>query len=219
MRLLHLKHIAMLGAAASLLALLGCSSLPTEPTPAATSGAQAGIADLQIIRVPVPIVDESAPGAGDAGATGEVDRTGDLSTGSAAAATQPTSVSGSGVIDGSRGGRVSAGRFAVIVPPLAIRGTATITIVVPDTSRLLCDISISPPSANKFLLPVTLRTDCSGIPGLHLDQLVTFWYNPALNLWIPQLTVPDLLSQWVSTPLWHFSRYAVSESNPGKSGW
>lgn len=166
--------------------------------PAATSGARAGIADLQIIRLPVPIDDGSTTAAGDAGTTGEVDRTGNVA-GGATATTTSTALSGSAIIVGSRGGKVSAGRFTVIVPPLAIRGTAIITIEVPDSSRLLCDISISPPSANNFLQPVTLRTDCSGIPGIHLDQLVTFWYDPVLNLRIPQVTEADLLTQSVST--------------------
>ncbi|MFN8589564.1 MAG: hypothetical protein U0704_18460 [Candidatus Eisenbacteria bacterium] len=119
------------------------------------------------------------------------------------------------VIDGAKGGVAKCGRFSVVVPPGAWRGNAAVTIRVPDGTRLACDLSISPESANGFSRPVQLQMDAVG--AVATGGLVIGWWDPALGRWtrVPG-SVQDLLTLKLSAPLWHFSRYGGCE---GKAGW
>src|SRR5439155_10835454 len=80
-------------------------------------------------------------------------------TGFSATGSSPTS--DSKTIDGSKGGTFSSGHFTLVVPPGAFAGKAELTIVVSDPSVLRCSLSISPPEANHFSVPVQLVSDCS----------------------------------------------------------
>lgn len=118
-------------------------------------------------------------------------------------------------IDGAKGGVAKCGRFTVVVPPGAFRGSADITVRVPDGTRLACDLEISPPSANGFSRPVQLQMDAVG--AVASGGLVIGYWDPSLKRWtrVPG-SVQDLLTLKVSAPLWHFSRYGGCE---GKAGW
>ncbi len=118
-------------------------------------------------------------------------------------------------IDGAVGGVARCGRFTVVVPPGAFRGSADVIVRVPDGTRLACDLEISPPSANGFARPVQLQMDALG--ALTSGSLVIGYWDPAIRRWtrVPG-SVHDLLTLKVSAPLWHFSRYGACE---GKAGW
>jgi hypothetical protein len=114
------------------------------------------------------------------------------------------------------GGVVEAGDFKVIVPPLAITGTATVRVDQPDVSKLEVDLSISPPARNSFNVPVQL---VASVPSMSLKDLSAStikWYNPSTQKWeeVDGVKV-DLLTHTIVAPLWHFSQYKVE----GRAGW
>ena|SRR5689334_5993904 len=114
-------------------------------------------------------------------------------------------------IDGGQGGHVGVGSYRVDVPPGAIVGKATITIVQPDPAILQCELSISPESANKFLVPVILTVKLPSTTAL-VDQ--NFWFDNSASLWCLISTSPDAASLELHSQLWHFSKYAT-----GRAGW
>jgi len=123
-----------------------------------------------------------------------------------------SSLSDSLVVDGLVGGTLTVGSFRVIVPPDAIKGRATITITQPDPSVLKCDLAISPPSANQFLLPVTLAAKLPSSSLLSVDTML--WYDPSAKLWRYIATTSDAVTCELHSPLWHFSQYGA-----GRAGW
>jgi hypothetical protein len=128
---------------------------------------------------------------------------------------QPVSVSpliGSVVIDGAVGGKLAVGSFRVEVPAGAFKGSATITISQPDPTVLLCDLSINPPAANQFAVPVTLASKLPGVLSLAMDQML--WLDPTADAWRLIPSVSDPLSIELRSQLWHFSKYAT-----GRAGW
>ena len=127
-------------------------------------------------------------------------------------------VSGSTVIDGSKGGSLTVGRFTVNVPKGAYIGNATVSIQAPDPTTLRCELGISGTrSILGFLKPVTLQTDCRGAVDVDPSNLQVIWFNEAQSLWVlvPN-TILDLKLTRLLTPLWHFSQYGVVD---GKAGW
>lgn len=182
--------------------LAGCSQSPLSP------------GDLAAIRgtsTPPPVVAfapdgslgyEWAPvgtGAGDARPAGSI---------------LPRSVSASSVIDGSRGGTVRAGRFSVKLAAGAFAGTANVTLSMADSTLMICDVSISPQSANGFRSPVQLTVDLAS-PGLtDAQNLTMFWYDPTKLLWVNLSAKSRVSGTTVTTSLDHFSKYAA-----GKAGW
>jgi hypothetical protein len=121
-------------------------------------------------------------------------------------------------IIGTLGGTVRAGNFTVVIPPLALSGTATITVTQPDRDKPFVQLRISPSSANKFRSPVTLIADASPMDGAKLPLAKIDWFNPATGQWeAVQGSNVSLLSTTVSAPLWHFSDYRVGSG--GKAGW
>ena len=173
---------------AVLLSAAGCSNLPTQPT-GLTPGVSANT------------------DAGSSQVLGLLD-------GSDSATPQATSTRTIGLL----GGVVSAGNFSVIVPPGALLSNARITVSQPDPARPVVNLSISPPSANKFLLPVLLVADAKVMSPSLLAVAYMGYYNPATGAWErvdgSQVSV---LSTTVSAPLWHFSTYRVESG--GKAGW
>jgi hypothetical protein len=172
-----------------LLAVAGCSDLPTKP----------------------PIVIESEPGAT---ATGEApaEILGlDLLGGADATTTKTATI-------GLLGGVVSVGNFTVVIPAGALTRTATVTVSQPDLQRPVVNLSISPASANRFLLPVLLVADAKRMDRSLLSVACIAYYNPETAQWEPVAgSAISLLNLTVTAPLWHFSTYRVQSG--GKAGW
>ncbi|MEO5988064.1 MAG: hypothetical protein ABIU54_02645 [Candidatus Eisenbacteria bacterium] len=126
-------------------------------------------------------------------------------------------LSGSKSIDGAAGGEISVGRFNLTFSKGAFQGKATVSITVPDTSVVSCQLSIDPPSANNFAAPVILRSDCSGTNVVVPSRLMQIWLDESSGVWrqVPGST-PDVANVDVNTPLTHFSLYGILE---GKAGW
>src|SRR5258705_11702239 len=115
-------------------------------------------------------------------------------------------------IDGAVGGKVAVGPSRVEVPPGAFKGVATITITQPDPTILKCDLTIDPPAANQFALPVVLAVQLPNSLALTLDQ--NMWLDKSADLWRLIPSTPDLLTTELRSPLWHFSTYGT-----GRAGW
>jgi len=117
-------------------------------------------------------------------------------------------------IDGSRGGTVRAGRFSVMLPAGAFSGPAVVTVSMSDSTVMICDLTISPATANKFKTPALLTADLSS-PGLiDAAAFTTYWYDPAKAAWVNLLAKSRVSGTKVTTTLDHFSTYAA-----GKAGW
>lgn len=166
---------------AVLLAVAGCSNLPTKPDGSLQAESGAGL-------------------AGAAAADGLDLRAG----GSAVPATKSQVV-------GVLGGVVSAGDFKVVIPPGAVPRNATVTVTQPDPDRPVVELSISPASANRFALPVLLVADAKRMDHSLLPAAFVSYYNPATGQWERVSgSLVSLPSLTVSAPLHHFSKYRVS---------
>ena len=126
----------------------------------------------------------------------------------------PRSESGSTRIDGSRGGAVHAGRFSLKVPAGAFDGIATVTLSMPDSTVMVCDLSITPASANRFKVPVQLIADLSSTDITDISTLTMYWYDPSRVTWVNCSSKSRSMGTLVTMGLDHFSRYAA-----GKAGW
>ena len=174
---------------ASLLA--GCSTLPTAPEVALNSTGSMGMA---------PIVDDpdSTP----------------ITTTEEPVAVQ--SAEASRLINPLLGGTVRAGQFRVIIPPGALRKTATVTVKQADLTRKVVQLEVTPANANGFLVPVLLVADCTDMTPRLLSLQTIYWWNPSKSRWEAVAGVEiNLLNRSISVPLWHFSTYKVD----GKAGW
>ena len=119
------------------------------------------------------------------------------------------------------GGTVSGSRYTVLVPPLALLKSTTISIR--EYSPNVLDFELLP-HGTQFLTPVTVTIDYKGTSldpaspnydgGLPLLQ----WHNPESGLWelIPGINNP--LTKTYTVLLSHFSRYALT-SKPGTAEW
>lgn len=170
---------------ALLLALAGCSNMPTQPL-------------TQTQSESAVIVTDDAPA--------DV-----LGLGGGTTTTKTVNI-------GILGGIVSVGDFTVVFPPGALTRTATVTVSQPDLARPVVNLSISPASANRFLLPVLLTAKANRMDPPLLSVACISYYNPTTQKWedLPGSSV-SLLNLTVSAPLWHFSTYRVSSG--GKAGW
>ena|SRR5467141_961973 len=126
----------------------------------------------------------------------------------------PQSLSASARIDGSHGGVVRAGRFSVKVPAGALSGTATVTLSMPDSTIMVCDLSIAPSSANGFKIPVQLTADLSSTDLSDASSLTMYWYDRNRHTWVNCSSKSRCMGTLVTMNLEHFSRYAA-----GKVGW
>ncbi|SRR5216117_4149776 len=186
------------------LALGGCSQSPLAPDNLVLNGGSGGsftsppilalASDGSVSYVPAPV-----------GATAE----GTLNL----ASSLPRSVSSSLKIDGSKGGTVRAGRLSVMLPAGAFSGSATVTVSIPDTTVIQCDLSISPLSANSFKYPARLTVDLSGL-AVDVSTLTTYWYDPVNRVWVSLRANTSCSGTSLWTSLNHFSTYAA-----GKAGW
>jgi len=177
---------------AVLLAVAGCSDLPTKPV---LDGSSATATDTA-----------TSTGAAPAEILGI-----DLGGGS-------TSTNSTTKVIGLLGGTVSVGNFTVVVPAGALLLPATITVAQPDLAHPIVNLSISPASANRFLLPVLLVADAKPMNTSLLSIATIGYYNPATGKWETVAgSEISLLDLTVSAPLWHFSTYRVQGG--GKAGW
>ena len=133
-----------------------------------------------------------------------------LPLGAGAGAVVP--LTGSQLINGAVGGSLSVGSFRVEVPAGAFQGSATISITQSDPGILVCDLGISPLSANQFAVPVSLVARLPSATALITDQ--NMWYDPSAQGWRLIGSAPDPLSGELRSVLWHFSTYAT-----GRAGW
>jgi hypothetical protein len=189
------------------LLLSGCGTSPLGPGGSSQTGTSRGAP---------PIVSFAADGTVD-----YVDAPCDSAGGAPADSTPPTPdplhpnlVSASARIDGSVGGFVRAGRFMVWVPAGAFTGPATVTVTMPDSALMLCDLSISPASANHFRVPVQLVADLSSATLTDASTFTMYWYDPTLISWLSLRGKSRTSGALVLTDLNHFSKYAS-----GKAGW
>jgi hypothetical protein len=118
---------------------------------------------------------------------------------------------------GLLGGTISAGDFTLVVPPLALSRTSTITVTQPDPASPVVELSISPASANGFRIPVILAANASKMERSLLSVACISYYNPTTGKWEPMSSMVSVASLTVSAPLSHFSTYRVSSG--GKAGW
>ncbi len=175
---------------AVLLTVAGCSNLPTKPSAAIESGSGA-----------------TATGGAPEAVLGL-----DLLDGDNNSTTSKTATIG------LLGGMVSVGNFTVVIPPAALTRTATVTVSQPDLARPVLNLSISPASANRFLLPVLLVADAKPMNPSLLSVASIGYYNPATGQWETVVgSAVSVLNLTVTAPLWHFSTYRVQSG--GKAGW
>jgi len=187
------------------LALAGCSQSPLAP------GEDTSIAATSSSLAP-PIVSFGADGT-----VGYVPAPIGFPTGTSTvhlATALPTAVAASASIDGNKGGTVRAGRFSVKVPSGAYAGLATVTVSMPDSTVMICDLSISPMSANKFKVPVQLTADLSDPTLTDATGYTNYWFDPSRQLWLSLASKSRCSGTLVTTSLDHFSTYAS-----GKAGW
>jgi len=171
-----------------LLALAGCSNMPTAPqAPSGSAAGAAGGSSSQVLGL-------------------------NLLGGSGSSATSKS------VVVGLLGGVVSVGDFTVVIPPAALRQTATVTVSQPDLAHPVVNLSIAPASANGFLLPVLLVANAKKLDPSLLSVACISYYNPATGQWekVDGGSI-SLLNLTVSAPLMHFSTYRVTVG--GKAGW
>ena len=126
----------------------------------------------------------------------------------------PRRVSASNSIDGSRGGTVKVGRFTVRVPAGAFSGSATVTVSMPDSTVMICDLGIAPVAANGFRTPVELTADLSAPGVADASNFTMYWYDPARQVWVNLEMRSNHSGASVKTALDHFSKYGA-----GKAGW
>jgi hypothetical protein len=183
--------------ALGLVTLIGCSSLPTAPAPA----------DHATLSMESHIVRARAPAGLLSGLT-------ELVTGTLNALTKTVQT-----ITGHDGGVVRKGRFAVEVPPGAFNGAGEITVEVPDSLELRVELHIRN-VPNDFDVPVTLEVSYAGLdsPDVSPAHLSIFWHDEVAGVWRKLPTTVDTQRQVLSTPLEHFSTYAVFELE-AKAGW
>lgn len=176
-------------ALAAVVFVAGCSSLPTSPS----SARGAGSAVLGFDPPVADPVDDSAPAPAQA-------------------------VSASVYVRAIKGGTVRAGDFTLVVPPLALKGDAIITVRQPDVTRPEVELSVTPEERNGFRLPVTLVADAKQVDRKLLAISSIGWWNPATETWerVPCSSV-SVLHLTVQAPLMHFSKYRVEAD--GKAGW
>ena len=115
------------------------------------------------------------------------------------------------------GGTISAGDFTLVVPPLALSRTATITVRQPDPSKPVVELSIAPASANGFRVPVLLAGNASKMDRSLISVACISYWNPTTSQWEPLQSTVSVATLTVSAPLSHFSTYRVESG--GKAGW
>lgn len=121
------------------------------------------------------------------------------------------------VVVGLLGAVITVGDFTVVIPPAALLRTATVTVSQPDLNHPIVNLSISPASANRFLLPVLLIANAKRMTPALLSTSCLSYYNPTTGNWENLASTISILNLTITTPLSHFSTYRVTSG--GKAGW
>jgi len=127
------------------------------------------------------------------------------------------SLSVSATVEGARGGTIRAGRFSVQIPAGAFSGSATVMVSMADSTVMMCDLTISPKSANVFKYPAVLTADLSGTlvdTSTFPSTVTVYWYDPVRRVWVNLAAQCWVSGSSVSASLDHFSKYSA-----GKAGW
>lgn len=191
MKLRHPFRARPLLAFAVLGILAGCSVLPTGPGGTRTPGIQRSGASL----APAAEPSDNLPVA------------------------STDSISTTLTLLGNLGGTVEAGRFSVDLSPDAFPGVAQVKVTQLDSSQLVCELGITPASANYFLAPVQLTVNLKGAWPPELMRYTGIeCYNTATQSWVvvPR-TVADSAAMTITAPLQHFSTYQVAVT--GRASW
>ncbi|HET9950191.1 MAG TPA: hypothetical protein VFS09_00205 [Candidatus Eisenbacteria bacterium] len=213
---------ALLAVASLLLgiAAVGCNSTPTAP--AGSGGGGTAPYDSP------PLLQIEADGSASWVSLPVALRSGSPGTSYDDATFDPSRrLSASVTIDGTLGGRVVCGRYVATVPAGAFAGVGTITMTLPDSTLMLCDLEISPADLNGFLAPIDLALHTTKT-STDVDSVDFYWWDTEKGDWTsmgsqksttldPVLT-DELLGTdpivGVRLDLNHFSRYMA-----GKAGW
>jgi len=113
-----------------------------------------------------------------------------------------------------RGGALRAGRFTLKIPAGALPEDAVVALSMPDSTLMVCDIEITPSSANHFKLPVQLMANLSTSTMEDVSTCTMYWYDPTRASWVSLEGKSRTANCVVTTDLEHFSRYGS-----GKAGW
>jgi len=204
-----------------IVAAAGCGTAPTAPIEAG-SGSAYTPADVP------PILQVKADGSVGWVAMPVALQSGYLEPGGDARTFDPKrALTSTAKVDGAVGGRIVCGRYVLSVPPGAFAGTGTITMSLPDSTLMLCDLDIAPASLNGFALPLDLTLHTSETAA-ELDSLEIYWWDPSASKWtsmgcqkstlLERVLTKELIStdaaEGVRLELDHFSRYET-----GKAGW
>jgi len=79
---------------------------------------------------------------------------------------------------------------------------------------MICELSITPQSANGFRVPVELTADLSSPALADAHEFTMYLYDPSWLHWDNLLATSRVDGTKVTTVLEHFSKYAA-----GKAGW
>lgn len=143
------------------------------------------------------------------GPTRDTSVTGDASAAKKPAGDKSLGVTVSAVIDGSRGGTVTNGRYSVWFAPGAFSGTQTITVTDTKSSDGSCMLG---PDGLTFSGTVILTIDIKG-SGWESPFATIEWWNPTTATWVDLHGIYSADSGKVYTPLAHFSTYRP------RAGW
>jgi hypothetical protein len=116
-------------------------------------------------------------------------------------------------VDGLVGGGVSNGNWQVVVPPGAFAGSGTVGISVPGSQPAMCDLSISPPSFNRFTVPVQLSYKLRSLDELANSAII--WWDPNAQVWREVASTADSTTLTRTAALSHFSTYGCAS----RAGW
>jgi hypothetical protein len=79
-------------------------------------------------------------------------------------------------IHGAAGGRLVCGNYVLTFPAGAFEGVGSVTMTLPDSTLMLCDLDVAPASLNAFLKPVDLALHTTGTDA-DLDSLQVYWWD------------------------------------------
>lgn len=130
-------------------------------------------------------------------------------------------------IDGALGGRLVCGSYVLTFPAGVFVGIGAVTMTMPDSTIMLCDLDVLPAELNEFLKPVDLALHTTGT-NADLDSLQMYWWDEVQATWVDMSCQKDTdlervldselltldAAKGVRLELSHFSRYAT-----GKAGW
>ena len=127
---------------------------------------------------------------------------------------QPNAIRTVAKVSCDHGAVLRAGRFALKIPAGALPEDAVVGLSMPDSTLMVCDIEITPSSANHFKVPVQLYADLNNSKMEDVSTCTMYWYDPSRSSWLSLEAKSRTANCIVTTYLEHFSRYGS-----GKAGW